>query len=168
MVKTLICGILLFIVLSVLDLKLSKIASKSISVKLFIFFLILTLLFLAVSGISDEFKVIPEITAMIMIMCLVSAFIGRIFKITKSKLDGFLIFSLLMILICEGYVRLDPNGRILYWIFDRMIDVKQIEIIWIIGFIILLSIKVFGGIFFKKELSFIDKRHFQVKDGKGK
>ena len=57
---------------------------------------------------------------------------------------------------------------ILYTIFKKNIDIQQIEIYAIIGFIIFLSTKIFAGIFFKKDLAFLNKKKFQVKDGKGK
>ena len=37
-----------------------------------------------------------------------------------------------------------------------------------IGFIVFLSSKIFAGIFFKKDLAFLNKKQFQAKDGKGK
>ena len=70
--------------------------------------------------------------------------------------------------LCEIYTRLDPYGSFLYFIFKQSINVYRIEIFAIIGFIIFLAVKIFGGIFFKKNMNFLDRRHFQVKDGKGK
>lgn len=168
MERTLFFGVLLFMVLSILNLKISHVAKKSVTYKLGIFFFIITLLFLAVGGISDEFKAVPVITALLTVVCFCGGIIGSIFKIFKSKLDAFLVLCLLIVLLCEVYIKLDPNGYVLYRIFEQVIDIAQIEIMSIIGFIVLLSIKVFSGIFFKKELNFINKNHFQVKDGKGK
>lgn len=168
MERTLIYGILLFMSLFILNLKLSYVASKSLNFKLGVFFSILTLLFLAVGGISDEFRVVPIVTFTLVIICICIGVIKYILKIFNGKADVFLAFCALTILLCEVYTRLDPYGSFLYFIFNETINVHKIEIFAIIGFIVFLSIKIFAGIFLKKDLNVLDKRHFQVKDGKGK
>ena len=60
--RTLLFGILLFIVLFILNSKLTTISNKRLSSKLSVFFGILTLLFLAVGGISNEFSDIAVVT----------------------------------------------------------------------------------------------------------
>jgi len=166
--RVLFFGILLFIALFILNLKLSYVASRSINFKLGVFFSIITLLFLAVNGISDEFRIVPIVTSLLVIVCMCIGLVKYIFKIFNGKVDVILAFCLLTVLICEGYTRLDPYGSFLYFIFKENINVHKIEIFAIIGFIIFLSVKIFAGIFFKKDLNFLDKKQFQVKDGKGK
>ena len=129
--RTLLFGILLFIVLFILNSKLTTISNKKLSSKLSVFFGILTLLFLAVGGISDEFSDIAVVT-----------------------------FILTLISMGISIVQ--------YFLFNKSVDIHKYEIYAIIGFIIFLSIKIFAGIFFKKDLNFLDKNYFQVKDGKGK
>lgn len=167
MQRTLVFGILLFLALFILNLKLSYVASKSVNYKIGVFFLILTLLFLAVSGISNEFRVLPVVTSTLFILCVCIGVVKYIVKIFKGKVNIFLAFCALAVLLCEVYTRIDPYGSFLYFIFNENVNVHKIEIFAIIGFIVFLSIKIFAGIFFKKDLNVIDKTHFQVKDGKG-
>ena len=75
-------------------------------------------------------------------------------------------FCLIIAVVCELYSKIDPYGSFLYMIFNQTIRVDRIKIFAIIGFIVFLSIKIFAGIFFKKDLEFINKSNFQVKDGK--
>ena len=152
--RTLLFGILLFIVLFILNSKLTTISNKKLSSKLSVFFGILTLLFLAVGGISNEFSDIAVVT---FILTLIS-----------MGIDVFLAFFFLTIVLCEVYIRIDPYGSFIYFLFNKSVDIHKYEIYAIIGFIIFLSIKIFAGIFFKKDLNFLDKNYFQVKDGKGK
>lgn len=168
MERTLIFGILLFMILFVLNSKLTIIAKKSMFFKLGLFFSILTLLFLAVGGINDEFSNVSVVTFILAFICLSLNFVQNIVKIFKGKIDVTLAFCFCVILICELYTRLDPYGSFLYFIFNKSININRIEIYSIIIFIILLSAKVFAGIFFKKDLNFLNKKHFEVKDGKGK
>ena len=63
--RVLLFGILLFIALFILNLKLSYVASRSLNFKLGVFFSIITLLFLAVNGISDEFRIVPIVTSLL-------------------------------------------------------------------------------------------------------
>ena len=151
--RTLLFGILLFIVLFILNSKLTTISNKKLSSKLSVFFGILTLLFLAVGGISDEFSDIAVVTFILTL---------------NGKVDVFLAFFFLTIVLCEVYIRIDPYGSFIYFLFNKSVDIHKYEIYAIIGFIIFLSIKIFAGIFFKKDLNFLDKNYFQVKDGKGK
>lgn len=168
MERTLLFGILLFIVLFVLNSKLTIIAKKGTTFKLSVFFAILTLLFLAVSGISDEFSTISIVSFILTLICIGFNLVQMIVNIFNGKIDVVLVFCLLTIIICELYIRLDPYGSFLYFLFNKPININQIEIYSIIIFIIFLSIKIFAGIFFKKDLNFLNKKHFQVKDGKGK
>lgn len=168
MERTLICGILLFGVLFLLNTKLAKISSKKMPFKLGVFFSILTLLFLAVGGINDQFGTMSFVTFVLTIGCFFLSFIQGMIKIFNGKGDVVLMFCLLVIILCECYIKVDPYGSILYTIFKKNIDIQQIEIYAIIGFIIFLSTKIFAGIFFKKDLAFLNKKKFQVKDGKGK
>lgn len=168
MERTLICGILLFGVLFLLNTKLAKISSKKMSFKLGVFFSILTLLFLAVGGINDQFGTMSFVTFVLTIGCFFLSFIKGMIKMFNGKGDVVLMFCLLVIILCECYIKVDPYGSILYTIFKKNIDIQQIEIYAIIGFIIFLSTKIFAGIFFKKDLAFLNKKKFQVKDGKGK
>lgn len=146
----------------------SYVASKDLNFKLGVFFLILTILFLAVSEISSEFRLLPIITSMLVLLCFCIGVVKYIFKIFNGKVDACVAFCLLTVFLCEIYTRLDPYGSFLYFIFKQSINVYRIEIFAIIGFIIFLAVKIFGGIFFKKNMNFLDRRHFQVKDGKGK
>ena len=91
-----------------------------------------------------------------------------IVKILNGKVDVFLAFFFLTIVLCEVYIRIDPYGSFIYFLFNKSVDIHKYEIYAIIGFIIFLSIKIFAGIFFKKDLNFLDKNYFQVKDGNGK
>lgn len=166
--RTLIFGILLFIVLFILNSKLSIVANKGIAFKLGVFFAILTLLFLAVSGISDEFGTVSIVTFIVTFICIGFNFVQYIIKIFNGKLDVVLVFCLLVIVLCEVYTRIDPYASFLYFLFNQTVNVNRIEVYSIILFIIFLSIKIFAGIFFKKDLNFLDKDHFKVKDGKGK
>ncbi|MFR1851528.1 MAG: hypothetical protein ACLSXF_10630 [Clostridium sp.] len=168
MERTLICGILLFGVLFLLNTKLAKISSKKMPFKLGVFFYILTLLFLAVGGINDQFGTMSFVTFVLTIGCFFLSFIQGMIKMFNGKGDVVLMFCLLVIILCECYIKVDPYGSILYTIFKKNIDIQQIEIYAIIGFIIFLSTKIFAGIFFKKDLAFLNKKKFQVKDGKGK
>jgi len=72
--------------------------------------------------------------------------------------------------LCEVYIRIDPYGVFLYiFLFNKSVDIHKYEIYAIIGFIIFfINQKYSQGIFFKKDLNFLDKNYFQVKDGKGK
>ncbi|MBU5336742.1 hypothetical protein [Intestinibacter bartlettii] len=168
MERTLIYGILLFIVLFILNTKLTTIANKGMPFKLGVFFAILTLLFLAVGGINDQFGTLSFVTCILTICCIFISIVQHMVKVFNGKVDVVLMFCLLTIIFCEGYVRLDPYGSFLYLIFKKSIDVQKIEIYAIIGFIIFLSTKIFAGIFLKKDLAFLNKKNFQVKDGKGK
>ena len=168
MERTLICGILLFGVLFLLNTKLAKISSKKMPFKLGVFFYILTLLFLAVGGINDQFGTMSFVTFVLTIGCFFLSFIQGMIKMFNGKGDVVLMFCLLVIILCECYIKVDPYGSILYTIFKKNIDIQQIEIYAIIGFIIFLSTKIFAVIFFKKDLAFLNKKKFQVKDGKGK
>lgn len=168
MERTLIFGILLFIVLFILNSKLTVIAKKGMAFKLSVFFSILTLLFLAVSGISDEFSTISVLSFLLTLICLGFNLVQNIVKMFKGKIDVVLVFCLLTIIVCELYTRIDPYGSFLYFLFNKPVNINKIEIYSIIIFIIFLSVKIFAGIFFKKDLNFLDKNHFQVKDGKGK
>ena len=168
MERTLICGILLFGVLFLLNTKLAKNSSKKMPFKLGVFFSILTLLFLAVGGINDQFGTMSFVTFVLTIGCFFLSFIQGMIKMFNGKGDVVLMFCLLVIILCECYIKVDPYGSILYTIFKKNIDIQQIEIYAIIGFIIFLSTKIFAGIFFKKDLAFLNKKKFQVKDGKGK
>lgn len=166
MERTLIFGILLFISLYILNLKLSYVASKDLNFKLGVFFFILTLLFLAVSGVMHEFSMIPVITSLFVIICFSLGVIKSILRIFKKRIDAMLGFCLIIAVVCELYSKIDPYGSFLYMIFNQTIRVDRIKIFAIIGFIVFLSIKIFAGIFFKKDLEFINKSNFQVKDGK--
>ncbi|WP_455544385.1 hypothetical protein [Intestinibacter sp.] len=168
MENTLLYGILLFIVLFILNTKLTTIANKGMTCKLGVFFAILTLLFLAVGGINNEFQNLAFVTCILTICCMLLGIVQYMIKIFNGKVDIVLMFCLFVIIFCEGYTRIDPYGSILYKVFNKIIDVQKIEIYAIIGFIIFLSIKIFAGIFFKKDLAFLNKKQFQVKDGKGK
>ena len=151
MERTLICGILLFGVLFLLNTKLAKISSKKMPFKLGVFFSILTLLFLAVGGINDQFGTMSFVTFVLTIGCFFLSFIQGMIKMFNGKGDVVLMFCLLVIILCECYIKVDPYGSILYTIFKKNIDIQQIEIYAIIGFIIFLSTKIFAGIFFKKD-----------------
>lgn len=166
--KTLICGILLFIILFILNTKLTSIANKGMPFKLGVFFSILTLLFLAVGGINDQFGTLSFVTFILTICCMFLNFIQYMMKVFNGKGDIALMFCLLTIVLCECYIKIDPYGSILYSIFKKSIDIQQLEIYAIIGFIVFLSSKIFAGIFFKKDLAFLNKKQFQAKDGKGK
>ncbi len=166
MERTLIFGILLFMSLFILNLKLSQVSSKGLGFKLGIFFLIMTLLFLMVSGIIYEFNKIPIITSLLAIICFCLELIKSIIKIFNKKVDVMLVFCLIIAFVCELYNRIDPYGYFLYTVFNQVINVNKIKIFAIIGFIVFLSVKVFSGIFFKKDLQFINREHFKVKDGK--
>ena len=107
-------------------------------------------------------------TSLLVVVCICIGIVKYIFKIFNGKVDVILAFCLLTVLICELYTRIDPYGSFLYFIFNQSINVHKVEIFAIIGFIIFLSVKIFAGIFFKKDLNFLDKKQFQVKDGKGK
>ena len=166
--RTLLFGVLLFIILFILNSKLTTISKKKLSFKLSVFFGVLTLLFLAVGGISDEFSGIAVVTFILTLISMGISIVQYIVKILNGKIDVFLAFFFLTIVLCEVYTRIDPYGYFIYFLFNKIIDVHKYEIYAIIGFIIFLSIKIFAGIFFKKDLNFLDKNHFQVKDGKGK
>ena len=140
MERVLIFGILLFIALFVLNLKLSYVASRSMNFKLGVFFSIITLLFLAVNGISDEFRSVPIVTSLLVLICMCIGLVKYIVKIFNGKVDVVLAFCLLAVLICELYTRLDPYGSFLYFIFRQSINVHKIEIFAIIIFIIFLSV----------------------------
>ena len=123
---------------------------------------------MAVGGINDQFGTMSFVTFVLTIGCFFLSFIQGMIKMFNGKGDVVLMFCLLVIILCECYIKVDPYGSILYTIFKKNIDIQQIEIYAIIGFIIFLSTKIFAGIFFKKDLAFLNKKKFQVKDGKGK
>ena len=166
--RTLLFGVLLFIILFILNSKLTTISKKKLSFKLSVFFGVLTLLFLAMGGISDEFSGIAVVTFILTLISMGISIVQYIVKILNGKIDVFLAFFFLTIVLCEVYTRIDPYGYFIYFLFNKSIDVHKYEIYAIIGFIIFLSIKIFAGIFFKTDLNFLDKNHFQAKDGKGK
>ncbi|MEI3235231.1 MAG: hypothetical protein V8S33_12870 [Intestinibacter bartlettii] len=110
--RTLLFGILLFIVLFILNSKLTTISNKKLSSKLSVFFGILTLLFLAVGGISDEFSDIAVVTFILTLISMGISIVQYIVKILNGKVDVFLAFFFLTIVLCEVYIRIDPYGSL--------------------------------------------------------